>query len=451
MSRDAIREAWCRVGYGVDFQGPRRVVVRAERGRKGVTLTPVTFAQDALGTGAVAVAMEPRESITQWLEVAFGSRSKALKVLPTVLDIQLPFAIEQCAYEFPILRRTAEGRTRALGVAARFVDLERTLARCAAAGLDPAVCDHEGLALWTQSITEMPGEAAGEGAVRVVAYRGTDRATLVIGAAGEYRSAHAVRLDDAAQVRRLVRAAGGEGVRSIAWWWAGPGAEDKSACASLLDTIGQEWACTVAYHRDPANFLARALATRLVTDGARRCNLRMGRLEHPAVRQARARGMRRAIAVALAGGVVLCGMNLAVSASVRGRGVAFDAAFRTAAVAAAGPVFGAAKGEQAVLIARREVAAQGLAAAPYQQYMDPIVSRVVHTVMEQAALENLIIEVLTVKPEKVVVHGRGRAWESAAPLAKALEAQGYGSTIQREDPLPDATVPFSVTAEARHE
>lgn len=456
----------------MDIQGERIVVVRAERGRARVTCN-VVRAEDRLFQGAakqgvpVAAVLGPRESITQWLEVAFGARAKALKVLPTVLDIQLPFAVEQCAYGFTAVQRTTAGRTRALGVAARFADVERKLARLAQAGVDPVVLDHEGLALWTQSLEEMPGEAAeagpaakrGTGAVRVVAYRGVERETLVVGVAGEYRGAHAVRLEDAAQVRRLIRAAAGGDVQRVSWWWAGPGAEDQAACEAVIAGLRQDWGdgwaegrnCMVAVHREPATFLARALATRLVTPGAWRCNLRTGAFEHPALARARAGSTTRALALALAAGLVLCAVNLAVSALVRERVGAYEAVLVELGQATAGRALGAARGAQAVLIAKRQVEAQRRATEPYRRYSEPRLTGLAGAIIEVAGKQAVTVESLVLKPERLSVSGCGPGWESAAPLVATLEARGFTATVDREAALADGTIPFSVTAEARHE
>ncbi|MCX6997673.1 MAG: hypothetical protein NTV49_11445 [Kiritimatiellaeota bacterium] len=99
-------------------------------------------------------------------------------MLPSLLDVQLPFPLETCLYQFPVVRADAAGRIRALAVAARRTEIAAQLDRCRALDLDPVVLDHEGLALWTQSLVEIP---LAPPALRVVAYLGAFRTALAVG------------------------------------------------------------------------------------------------------------------------------------------------------------------------------------------------------------------------------------------------------------------------------
>ena len=85
-----------------------------------------------------------------------ASRAKAEKVFPSLLDIQLPFPLEDCLYQFVEFRRTSEGMVSALVCAARREAIQACLDRYQAQGADPMLLDHEGLALWTQSLVEWP-------------------------------------------------------------------------------------------------------------------------------------------------------------------------------------------------------------------------------------------------------------------------------------------------------
>lgn len=455
MHTDTAHEDWGRVAYGLDVQGDLAVVVRAERSGSAVAVSPervdlARVAEDSRRGMVLAASLGPRECVTQWLEVAMASRAKVLKVLPTVFDIQLPFALEDCAYAFLGVARLPGGRSRALGVATRRQDLDRRLTQWASLGIDPAVVDAEGLALWAQSVAEAPGEGGDPGTVRVVAYRGADRATLAIGVAGEYRSAHAVRLEDAAQVRRLIRAAAGAPVHSLAWFWAGPGASPGTG-EPLLAALREEWTCTATLHRDPATFLARALAVRALSPGAWRCNLRSGPQEHPALTRRRARHGFRGIGIMLAAGVLLCAVNAASSAFLHRAALRREQGFLDLARTLAGPSLGAAKGEHALSTVRRRVADREKALAVYVRQLAPSLTLVLRDMLEVAAAEHVTLESVAVSDARITVTGRGPAWESCRAVVAGLEARHFTTKVERGDALPDGGIPFTITAEGEDE
>ena len=121
---------WNTVGYGLDVQGREAVFVRATR--KGTRLGYETcpsdddeLKRDVEKGMPVAVSMTPRQCLTPRLKAPYASRRKAEKVFPTLLDIQLPFALEDCVCE--ILAETDEDRetSSALAVVARTRDVQR--------------------------------------------------------------------------------------------------------------------------------------------------------------------------------------------------------------------------------------------------------------------------------------------------------------------------------------
>ena len=204
MLFSAYRDEIC---YGIDGTESRVVVVRSVRGRGRLEQTVVldrsgpeagaALAQWAVGIqeeaesgrAVTAVAMPVAQSFTRWLQTPLTSSAKARKVLPSLLDIQLPFPLETCLYRFPCFRRTPAG-IDALAVAAPRQNIAQRLEAFRARGLDPVVLDHEGLALWAQSNQELPLE---RNTLRIVAYLGADRTVLVTGRDGDLVGAHSLR------------------------------------------------------------------------------------------------------------------------------------------------------------------------------------------------------------------------------------------------------------------
>ncbi len=264
---------------GVDFQGDQAVLATgAANGQPlGVETVPLHALEGHISSGArVAVAMSPRESVCRWLETPFSSAGKARKVLATVLDIQLPFPLEECVHSFVMERKSEKGTIGALAVAARHPMVEARLGSCAQQGIDPSVLDHEGLALWTQATLEVPQEGSDDDAQpRIVIYAGLDRACIVLGRGAQFINSHSCTLDHPAQMLRLLRAALGEPLGGVSWIWAGPRAADRSFDA-VRQPIEQLAAGSSTTVEQPHAFLARALSRRMARPGTMPCNFRVG-------------------------------------------------------------------------------------------------------------------------------------------------------------------------------
>ena len=201
-----------RACYGVDLDGNDLIVARGERSRGRIShsiVAPTDPAfKAAISGGAACIGcLSAKESFTRWLEAPFAAAGKALKVFPTLLDVELPFPLEDCIYCFSDMRRTGSGTTRALAVVARRQDIERKIAALNEKNVDPVMLDQEGLALWTQSLREAPVAAAESGLLRVIIHLGGDHVSVVIGRGTEFINAHGMLSRDAGQIGRLMREA----------------------------------------------------------------------------------------------------------------------------------------------------------------------------------------------------------------------------------------------------
>ncbi len=265
-------------------------------------------------SGCLAV----NDSLTVWLDAPFEAWSKTRRVLPALLDAQLPFALEDCRYSFAAARRVADGKTQVLALAARVKVVETQLERYRAAGWDPVFLDHAGLALWTQSLLEIP---ALPDEARVLMYLQPDRLTVVTGRGGDFQQAHALAWEAEtsgadgermealfSRLERILYAQAGADWRPHWLLYAGAGV---SALLSdeLARRLPQRWPGRLSRPADAAGILSRALAGRALMPGAWRCNLRDGPLLHPAVRGWRRQAARRTAVMALAAGCLLLAGN----------------------------------------------------------------------------------------------------------------------------------------------
>lgn len=440
---------WQRSALGVDLQPGRMVVVEARRSGRRLTWAELDAAEAGVrsrlqsGGACAAASLSVRQSFARWVEAPFHSLRKARRVLPSLLDLQLPFPLEECAYEFVELRRMSTGRAGALVVAARRQEVERQLEGLRGAGVDPAILDQEGLALWSQSLREMPCAAPERHLLRAVVYAAADRAALVIGTADRYLDSHAVKLQDAGHAARLVRAhlAGAGGLR---WCLAGPAVDGEAARSALTQRLQAEAPGAVSVHDSPGSFLARALAVRALTGEAEACNLRQGALAHPAAVAAAARGRARAALVAAAAGAVLCAANLAAEARLRHHRQAADRAVVELATGLAGHSLGGARGEDALRVVRTALDRRRESLQPYVDAFAPSLTAELAEIAAQGQRAKLRLELLRLEPRALHIAGLAPDWTGCDALVQRLQQRGREVTLKRQEALPDQWIPFVI-------
>ncbi|MBN1268707.1 MAG: hypothetical protein JXB04_03900 [Kiritimatiellae bacterium] len=476
----SVREA-----YGLDLGPTHAVVVCAAAGRRDVSREVIwnglptdpqlaelgagIAAEVAAGRARTAAAMPVHEVVTRWLTTPFPSISKAMKVLPSLLDIQLPFPLETCVYDL-IEVQTHGGHVRALAVATRKDHLRTRLETCRGLGLDPVVLDHEGLALWTQSIGELPVEAD---TLRVVAHVGHDHSVLVLGRGLSLVSAHGCRrgLNDLLvqgradpqavgefvdRARRVLRAElDASAEHPVQWVWTGPGAAEAACVDALREALALGPAAKFLAHREPAPFLARALAERALADGARPqrggpallCNFRAGDLVHPQQRRMETAGRVRVAAAYLALGLLLCALSLAWRVILHYR----DAAAQTALTSLAQELTGGGRVErgQEVLLARRAVEDRRPLDAAFVEAFQPSLTVLLAGLLDVARDGGVVLDTLSLRRDAVSATGSGEDWPGGRGLAQFLEESGFEVEFKPQDAAADERVHFTLKGVAK--
>ncbi len=317
MPAEKGRSRWGRVGLGLDFSRGELTAVCVSRHPDGVASTVAGEALQALlqdrARCVVAASIPISRSLCVNLELPFADERRARRVLPSLLDIQLPFALEQAAYCFPEVTGSARS---ALAVVARHTDVEAVLESLRTLNADPMILDHEGLALWSGGLRWQQQESGGTHGDLLVVHVANGRVVLVHGRDGAYRTALETRADDPATIRRLLAALLGPRDQQ-----ANSGADGPCRillCGDALDqapdcvAVIEGWGGVVSHAPESDRFLAEALARRALQSDAQPypCNLRVGAHAHHGT----ARHGRRS----LVAGVTLCwvGAALLLAASV---------------------------------------------------------------------------------------------------------------------------------------
>ena len=442
---------WSSVCYGVAVQDGGLAVVRAQKARGGVICTPLTpndvaFRAAMAGGAPVVAALSTRKSFTRWLEAPVPSFGKGLKVLPTLLDIQLPFAVEACACHFLDGGGTEDHKTRALAVAARLVDVRERLDQLSEAELDPYALDQDGLALWTQSVREHPPGTGSSDRCRAVVHLNGQQSTLVVGRGFQFAAAHGIHAEDAGQISRLLLSYVEPG-QPVDWVWTGPGAADPAAVSDLSNRLVDGRPGSSHTHDDPESFLARAVATRALLPGPLRCNLRNGELTHPALVRRQRRQAVRTPLLMLTAGILLCGVHIALNVVVRGRESAIDRDFHALASDLAGYDIGPAKGEHAIGMATDKARERKLAMAPFLRAFQPSLTETVALVMEVGKKHGLRYERFELADGAAAIRGTSVDWRACEALLDALKEAGLAVTLDRREANAEERIPFAIATE----
>ena len=443
---------WARVAFGIDLTDVNPIIIRATKTGRSLTFESVDPALLATcpPSSVIAGSLLQRESFTRWLTAPIASAQKAAKVFPALLDVQLPFSVEDCEY---VLLQTAptpdRTGTRGLITGARTVDIEKRLATFAASGVQPHLLDQEGLALWTQALEESP-VIPGNPAARIVLYLSSGRVTLAVGRNDEFLGAHTMRQLDADQIHRILKSYFPDTPPLTRWVLSGPQALLEVGTPPL-ETLSKRWPGPMEPTRDPGTFLARALATRALTPGPNRCNLRTGKFLHPALAHRLAkRPFQWAVACLLAG-LLLCAINGAWLVFATQRTTGIQKALRALAVEITGSPLGIPRGQE-VLTARRALETQTKAMEPFLAATDSPIAPMLKEILAVTKEEGLSIETLTFSRKNRVLHGNAPKWTQAEAAGRRLTSLGWTVTLERKElPPGEDRIAFVIGLGRSHE
>jgi hypothetical protein len=426
---------------GVDLSAGKPVRVVGFREKSDVVF------QNALelpGNCDVACALPARTSIVRRLSSPFSSLSKTRRVLPSLLDVQMPFSVEECSVSFTRLAKNDDGKIEAVAAAARKVDVQGYITKVAGAGIDPVYLDAEGLALWDGSISELPPVPEEKRAVLKVEEAGM---VLCLGEGPLILASHGLTSLDSGHIKRLLSAAFKE-TAALEWRLAGSLA-GEARTKELLDELGDEWVANVVAHVDPEAFLARSLARRAIIGGAGSVNLRQDDLVHlesAATAGSRARALAGVLSIC---GIALIGLALVLNILIAGKLASLDEEFRSRASALAGGSLGGAKGITALKIAEKTVDGALDNSEPVLSPFKPSLLADVREIAENSHSTGLLIEDLTVTSTTIDLKGMASSWNVPEGLAALFKEKGLTVDLKREESLADESVRFVMKAGGR--
>jgi hypothetical protein len=435
--------------YGVELAGPRVILVRARGARSEPIADPAalrdTLARDlAAGRARLVAAAGAHESVLRRLVVPLAAADKARRVLPSQLDVALPFPLESCVYAFPQVEPAGDGQTEALAVAVRRTEWEALLCRHTEALAEPTDLDHEGLALWEEALHAAGSTTpAGLHGVLHVAH---DHVTLALGRGERLLATPALRRGDESLAALLARFTPtlrallpGEADAACPWLLTGPGLNTRGAAAEL-QAARPGSADRVA--AEPATFLTRALVRRAAGRGRWPCNLRQGADEHPAVRRRRARQAARAQALALAAGLVLLVGSLVGRSWLQRETAQAHEALNREAMQVTG-LSRVPRGQEVELV-RRALADQGKREDVFLAAVSGSTLELVTRLSAAAREAGATLDRLRLEGSVFELAGRSTDHAAGERLVAALAAQGWNSELLRGEAAAGEPLAFTV-------
>lgn len=423
----------------VDTWGDSPVRLAARRSRGRITMVPLA-SDDASALPRVA-ALSVRDSLVRWVEAPFPSIRKARRVLPTLLDIELPFPIEECASRILALHKTGANKVRALGVAARNTNVLARIQALECDGDNPLVLDQEGIAAWTQALREMPDAGSDISRVVILLYPG--HTTIATGSGQLPNAIHSAPPRDAAAIGRVLKSLLDTAAGKVMWLWGGPLSGREDIRKPIEDQLVQTWPGPTHVFKEPAEFLARALATRALLPGPLGCNLRAGEMAHPDFERRAGSRTTMATGAAAIAGLILAGCAAAAVIAIRSQVAEVDESFGALRDKLLGYTLEV-KGARAVAAAQAELLAREAALKPFLETFQPPLSDRISALLQVASESDLRVESLSVSSTSVSISGTAPSPDTWRPLVQALDGMGYDTIVRPRPVQPGARIPFTI-------
>jgi hypothetical protein len=414
------------------MRGGEPIALKATRLRGRMVFSPVSLSEVRERQKQLPPAttcLSAGESLVQWVSAPFSSISKARRILPTLLDIAMPFALEDCVVTFLDVHRAADRKSVAsLAVAARHAQVAARLDACRQHGFDPVALDQEALVLWTQSIFELPDTRGETCPARAVLSAEDGRYCLALGRGARLAGTHSGRTLAAGELLRILKARLGPEALPVRWCLCGSKADSPEVMRVIAEGIPAEWRKTVETHETPREFVARGLATRALLRGPMRVNLRGTRFVHAvAERQARYRA-RAAAAMVLAASVLICAADITAVARLRSARSGLGREFASLRDRILGYRLDV-KGDRAVGVIAAELEKRREQIRPFSEAFEPSLVARAGRIMELADTDSLKLDSLVITARGVTLSGTAPRWNGWTGLMSYLTAEGYGAAV----------------------
>ncbi len=410
--------AWISEIIGIDGLADPPIYVRTRRIRGQLRHEPIANLPEGSTIHTIG-CIGNSESVVRRLEAPFAAVGKARRVFPALLDLRLPFPETDCERVFLDIQPVPGGGMQTLAIAARRSAIRSRLAAYKTLASDPLALDQEGLALWTQSMLEhAPAADTRPGTVQLVIALHPKRHILCIGRDGRLLSTGNLSENTVADIDRRLKAMDVAPEQPLDVRWTGADAvhpDPVNALKKEFNTLRP--AANHTTHDAPATMLARALTTRAMTPGPYRCNLRTGKLIHPAIRNRRKRHAVFNAFIMGATGLCLLAIGLFWHANSRQQANRMrDEVSRRTENIIGRPT--ALRGDDAVAEAHRHVDDIRRQTQPFADLASAATSAGMATVVALAQQHQITIHTFEIEHETLIrLDGAAHTWEAVTAFA----------------------------------
>ena len=417
--------------HGVDLDGNTPIIVEAFTRNGRIAYRKVSSDNSTRKT-IVASCMLQRESFTRWITIPLAAPRKAIRVVSTLLDIQLPFALDKCEYSVVLVVGNRDSKsTSALVAGARHSEIASRLHLLSAAGFSPHVMDQEGIALWSQLIEEEP-QVTSANVTAVLFFFASNRTTISIGQNGRFVAAHSVNSPDVSMLQRILRPYLASPTRSLMAFRSGPSALTVCTPLFLSDLCSSLQISEPQAVRDPESFLARACARRALMGDAYQLNLRSGKFQIEEHKLQASRRARHTAVVLLLAGLALCTSSAFWIWAENRRSAELQGVSRQLAESIVGNPKLAPPGQE-LLAAQRSIEEQKTIYAPLLAPFEPPLSDVLQRALSSALQNGANVESMTFNGISVILHGQAPDWAACERLSVALREPAWTTRLERKD------------------
>lgn len=417
--------------------------------------------QKLLSRSLLISYMPCKRSFTRWLHVPFRNHNKIVKVLPSLLDVELPFSIDDTVYSFPIFKRSGHS-TQVLSVGALKKDITSIMEKFSEYRIKPNVIDHQGLALWSQTTTELPPKQIGNDTLRVLIYLAKNNSAIVVGQGTEFISAHALNSEQPSEILRVIRAVLSHLQENISddkkiskipqlvydrvpykivWVWCGSGTEDKHSLSTLQNEINTIKQGEHIVHDNPAEFLLRGLITRVLRRNIETCDLSLD--AETKLRRIHTKQSLYSAVSFLISGILLFATGTFIRSTAQSKLRKVNIEFSRLAQelnATEGTT-----GADAVLTASRATATKIETLRPFMEYFKPSMIDEIYELVHTARSNNLYYETISMNNSTIEITGIAENWDSPEILVTYFAKKGIQPVLNRKDALPDEKIPFTIS------
>ncbi len=436
---------WPVMCYGINLNGDSPVIVYAWKKRGKIMWRPVESGEAGFSTiipdnAVCSVCLSARNSLTRRLEAPFTARRKAKKILPTLLDIQLPFSIETCAYDFLDYKKKPDGTMDILAVAATNENIAGKINEAQKYGIDPEIIDVEGLAVWSQILRETELNDS----IKVVVVLEGQSSSLTIGRGSDFVNSYGLNAADVSRALRLLKAYASD-AKNIVWYFAGSMVNDENIISLWKSKLMESGYTNIKIINQPELFIARALAIRPLANDRMFNNMRRGGNLHPKIKKHNDVNKIRLSAFLFITGLIILAGAVVLRNQAEQKKVSLSKTASTLVDSLAG-YHVAARGSNAVTVVENSIAKQKSELRPFLFAFAPSLLETISKISAIADKNNISIEEISLEYNKCSINGLASDYNGINKIAALLRENGFDVNNNYGNSTADGGITFQITA-----